>query len=364
MIIGVLLIFLLCTALISATVVCSMWLDSIFGRPTHQTSLKVFRSTTIEALPQHAEKPLRTFNPSLATIGENTLYSFRISNFSWCTSSILHNAQQMRGKQIKSFVVLTTSDLSDAVFLVAPDVSLEHCEARGFEDARIIVGPDSSQVMLIVNARTRDAGNLKSMVLTCLPEMHLVTLQTRELAAAFQLTAKPKTLTVRANQIVKLQFLNNKIQMEKNWMPFLWGAELMFIYSVNPHVILKCDRKTGVCTKVAETSNSRVNPKLRGGSQARFYKGQFFAVAHTQVTKWAYLTTIYSFQATPPFRVTGITPSFVIDDVKLEAKSSIQFVSGFDIVNDEAVIAYGQDDCHPKIFRLSMVALLAALEQV
>lgn len=328
----------------------------------------------IEELPQHHietdkvklfdEMQYRAFNPSIALWNGILLKSYRLSNYVDCGvltgKTSFDSMKKPENKNAKSFIMLSIEDKSGrnkVLYLDTPDFTLGDC-VTGFEDPRLITSPDGKTLYIVVNARSN---------LACFAEMHLIKISTDSLYRAFESKFLPRIMKIEKDQIIKL--IESKspqipIQSQKNWMPFFDGENLMFIYSVNPHIILKCDLKTGICTKVAETSNANVNPSLRGSSQARYYKGKFIAVAHWRLSSHSYLSQAYTFSASSPYAIEKVSPAFVIDDEDEMAPTCIQFVSGFEIEDDIAYITYGEYDCDSKMMKVDMKTLLNSMTPV
>lgn len=146
---------------------------------------------------------------------------------------------------------------------------------------------------------------------------------------------------------------------QKNWVPFEWNNQLMLAYSINPHEILCADLETGICKPVYETNGSidwDWGP-LRGSSAPMLMDGEYFAFFHSgtqlrsEVSKnqkiWHYFMGAYTFSATPPFKITKITP-FPIDDKGFYTKSDydkrVIFPGGFTVSGSTIYVAYGKDD--------------------
>jgi len=338
-------------------------------RKTDRTASDVFDDVVvIEDLPQHhietepydetPEDQFRAFNPSVTKVGNQLLYSFRVSNYIACPTSSgkpRRNTSLTIGDKVKSFTMLSSED-STAIYIDTPEFAYPKC-VTGFEDPRMIVTPDGQNLMIISNSHSNAS---------CFTEMHLTTIPIEDVDQAFQSKSKPKLLTVDESQILRLFKTTSPepVNNEKNWMPFFDHENLMFVYSVNPHVILKCNTVTGACTQVAETENPHVNSKLRGSSQARLYDGQYVAVAHWRTSNSSYLSQAYTFEAKLPYKITAISPTFVIKAEGTKAQSLIQFVSGFEIFEDTAYITYGEEDCDSKLFKVSMSALLDSMTSV
>lgn len=323
---------------------------------------------SIEELPQHhietepydeaPEDQFRAFNPSITMIDDKILYSFRVSNYIACPSSSGKPSRNIFftiGDKVKSFTMLST-EADGPIYLNTPEFAYPKC-VTGFEDSRIITTPDKKNLMIIANSHSNES---------CFTEMHLTTIPIADINNTFKSEITPKILNVQESQIVRLFRSASPIPLnhEKNWMPFFDNNDLMFVYSVNPHVILKCNITTGACTKVAETENPNVNSKLRGSSQARFYNNRYVAIAHWRTSSSSYLSQAYTFEAKSPYKITAISPTFVIAVEGRKAKSLIQFVSGFEIYNDIAHITYGEEDCDSKLFKVEMKALLDSMTAV
>lgn len=354
-------------------VIVTLWIirawNKKFSKVKDKTAKDVFNDdVVIEELPQHhiqtetfdetPEERFRAFNPSITRVGNGLIYSYRVSNYVACPAGSGKARRTIFGRtddRVKSFTMLS-NEKDEVVYLDLPEFAFEGC-VSGFEDPRIITSPDEKTLYVVCNSHSNSS---------CLTEMHLVKIPVEELQLAFATKMKPKLLQVKPTQIVRLREKSEEVptRNQKNWMPFFDGEDLMFVYGVNPHVVLKCDIATGLCSKVAETYNPNLNDSLRGSSQARYYNGKFIAVAHWRTSGHSYLSQAYTFQAHHPYKIESMSPTFVIKDEGSEALSMIQFVSGLEIVDDTAYIAYGEQDCDSKIFKVSMEALLNSMEKV
>jgi predicted GH43/DUF377 family glycosyl hydrolase len=338
-------------------------------RKLDRTANDVFNDVVvIEELPQHhiqtephdeaPEDQFRAFNPSVTMVGDELLFSFRVSNYVACSSNsgkATRDAFKVVGDKVKSFTMLSNAE-NNAIYIDAPEHAYKKC-VTGFEDPRIMVTPKGDKLMIVSNSHSNAS---------CFTEMHLTTIPYEDVTNTFMLEEHPRILSVEDSQIVRLYRKESPepTTNEKNWMPFFDKNELMFVYSVNPHVILKCNTATGECVKIAETENPKVNSKLRGSSQARLYNGTYVAVAHWRTSSSSYLSQAYTFEAQRPYRVTGVSPTFVIKAEGSKAQSLIQFVSGFEIYDDTAYITYGEEDCDSKLLKVGMPALMASMEKV
>lgn len=148
--------------------------------------------------------------------------------------------------------------------------------------------------------------------------------------------------------------------VEKNWVVnATLGDDLYMSYSLNPHVVLKVDVATGVCTKAFETFNNNISGELRGSSQMiSFNETYLIAVVHTTspVLSWPfrlYRHRFCAFESAPPFRCVSVGPWFRFPKVFKDSRDSIQFCCGLAAHNDGYLISYGVADCIAKYIHLS-----------
>ena len=334
--------------------------------PTFSTTKQLFdENLHIDELPQCDVEDVsldkdqfRAFNPSVSLVNDDMLYSFRVSNYVGCDKNSgkpVRDPNVIIGDKVKNYIMLSNMN-DDIININIPDHAHPKC-VTGFEDARLIVTPDNKNVLLIANSHSNA---------NCYTEMHLITIPYEDIVKTFESSSKPKVLNVDDSQVLRL-YLEDHFKPsnnEKNWMPFFDGNDLMFVYSINPHIILKCDMSTGECKKVSETLNHKVNSSLRGSSQARLYQDQYVAIAHWRLSTSSYVTQAYTFEKETPYKITAISPPFVINDQANRAETLVQFVSGFEIYNDTAYITYGEKDCDSKLFKVSMSSLLSSMKKV
>lgn len=149
----------------------------------------------------------------------------------------------------------------------------------------------------------------------------------------------------------------DRLQTEKNWMPFEYSGDLLIVYSVYPHTILRVDVDTGMCTKLYQTNVPKNVPALSfqekhigngAPPQPITLDGQniYLGAAHirgVQNNLPVRQTFLYTFEASPPFSIVKIgQPFFIID-----ASVQIEFVAGM-IVDNEAktvILSFGAGDC-------------------
>jgi hypothetical protein len=158
--------------------------------------------------------------------------------------------------------------------------------------------------------------------------------------------------------VIELQYCDAK-RMEKNWMPFEYQNTLFFEYSLEPHIILHCDMKSGKCTKVYQT-NSRFFPdwELGGGAPPQRYKNLYLGIAHVRRNHPVVLrkSFFYAFEAIPPFKIMKMSPI-----VEFEKDVNIEFVSGFLIRKEKLIISYGRNDCSCELIEIGLDKFLKVL---
>jgi len=356
------LLIIICVIILVIVFICR---DKIFGRAVECTSKKILPTQQIVKLSQvnfsNFDKSLktsgkvektnyRTFNPSVTTINDKLLFTYRISNLTKCKS--LPNQACHRStfdkSIIKNHMVLQIGQ-DKFINIKTKNVSSDGC-VQGFEDPRPLSSPDGKTLYLIANNHSK--GSRSEMWLIKIPVDRLMSREVSEKGEYF------------AKDMVRLQLQKERPGNQKNWMPFfleegtdgsiksnlaLASSSLMLVYSVNPHIILRCNLTTGICENFAETFNSKLPTDIRGGSQIRYYSGRYIGLTHVRRNSECYVTQAYSFSDKYPFEVTAITLPFVFDDQKDRESASIQFVSGFEIINDVAYITYGEQDCDAKM---------------
>jgi predicted GH43/DUF377 family glycosyl hydrolase len=173
----------------------------------------------------------------------------------------------------------------------------------------------------------------------------------------------------------------NPSRREKNWSPFEYEGELMLIYSIAPHKILKPIFGTNSCQSVAHTwSSIHWNwGELRGGTPALRLGNQYLSFFHssTEITSLHssgekilhYFIGAYTFEKDPPFKVTQISPEPIVGnnfyagpvyDFYWKPIRAI-FPCGFIFDEDFIWISYGRQDHEIWIVQLDRHELLNSL---
>jgi predicted GH43/DUF377 family glycosyl hydrolase len=173
---------------------------------------------------------------------------------------------------------------------------------------------------------------------------------------------------------------NNERRWEKNWSPFEYDGNLLFIYSIHPHRILRPYSGTGIC----ETISSTYSPiewtwgELRGGTPALLVDGQYLSFFHSSIPLTStqsegkqmvhYFMGAYTFSASPPFALTGISSKPIVGGNFYNGPAHntwkplrVVFPCGF-IFDDHFIwVAYGRQDHEIWIAKIDKDRLLKSL---
>lgn len=146
---------------------------------------------------------------------------------------------------------------------------------------------------------------------------------------------------------------------QKNWSPFVWNGMILFSYLINPHLVIKPDLISGICTTCFETKKSVPWScgSHRGGTPAQLVDGEYLAFFHSGIWKsspcsdgkelWHYYMGAYTFSAEPPFEMTKMS-STPIEAPGFYTYSShekrVIYPSGFVVEGNNLYLSYGKDD--------------------
>jgi predicted GH43/DUF377 family glycosyl hydrolase len=146
---------------------------------------------------------------------------------------------------------------------------------------------------------------------------------------------------------------------QKNWVPFEYGDQLFFTYSINPHEILYPNMATGECHLAFET-RVPINwnyGTLRGSTPPLMDENEYLAFFHSGICtrsegtgwqeKWHYFMGAYQFSASPPFQMTKISPFPIFDPHFYDnppTEKAVIFPGGFVISGNNIYVAYGKHD--------------------
>jgi predicted GH43/DUF377 family glycosyl hydrolase len=179
--------------------------------------------------------------------------------------------------------------------------------------------------------------------------------------------------------------------VEKNWVPFAnkdsnGNEKIFFGYGINPHKVLAMDDPQSshmdhlVCPHNIAFQKLAWKEKkwgaLRGGTPALLINGQYLAFFHTLFYEskrpW-YAMGAYTFEATPPYRVTAVSPFPIlfkgIYDTKAintaHSKKKAIYPSGMTLGKEDGkdvvYLAVGENDSSIKILTFDAEGLLQSL---
>lgn len=144
--------------------------------------------------------------------------------------------------------------------------------------------------------------------------------------------------------------------MEKNWIAFRHEERLYFVYSVEPHVVVEVRAKDGAAAEKYTTSSpylvgvSRHVEAIRGSATAvRYTDDEYLALFHTFVPSQGYSTSLYAFQAEPPFAVRRVSRPLPL--------SGQSFASSLVLQDDKVIIGYGETDKFSRVLVMSRAHL-------
>lgn len=199
-------------------------------------------------------------------------------------------------------------------------------------------------------------------------------------------------------ETTKLEFITDlDLQLqhtEKNWVPFEYveenkKPELLIEYFINPHKILKLSNpKISFLDHLAFPGNSAFQnlfwPKMwgspRGGTPALKLNDQYISFFHSTFTDrrnfhW-YLMAAYTFEANPPFRVTGISHYPILFEGiytsppmnTAHTNKQVIFPTGLVIEEKEGKtllhVACGENDSSMKVVTIDGSTLLKSLKKI
>ncbi len=343
--------------------------DNVYDLFTTEDSIT--NHITLHELEQPTQTPFpthRAYNPCIFTLENyNTPFvAYRMCNFYLCPEK--RNPWDKDNRELTNSHTLIYRPDGERYLIKYPNISGAKCE-KGCEDARIIVHHDKMYMFCNTTSGPK-----------CQREMNIMELD----VSAF---TQEKTNVINTVEINNRYILRTPVHSgrdEKNWMPFIHENGLYFVYSVNPHVILKHEG-AGNCSEIARTYNSSLPTDLRGGSQIirtkkwnmmypMFSRGIkyvdediYIGVLHIRTSLSSYYTYIYGFEINYPFKVKYITKGFIFGDVS-EHVQRIQFASGLARVMHDDVpflhISYGEHDCTSKLCIIKEEDVMRALVKI
>jgi predicted GH43/DUF377 family glycosyl hydrolase len=166
---------------------------------------------------------------------------------------------------------------------------------------------------------------------------------------------------------------------QKNWIPFEWNNQLLLSYTLNPHEVIYPNLMSGECYHCYdswEPLNWSMGT-LRGSTPPQLVDGEYLAFFHSAIIMaspaswgweiWHYFMGAYTFSAEPPFQITKMTPSPIIEEgfyTPSNAEKRVIFPGGFVVSGPYIYLAYGKDDREVWIATLDKEALKSALAPI
>lgn len=148
-------------------------------------------------------------------------------------------------------------------------------------------------------------------------------------------------------------------KVEKNWSPFVWKKNLLFIYTGCPHEIIYPNLKSGECVEAYTTafmSNWKWG-EIRGGTPGQLVDGEYLTFFHSMkvtsseasngVPMFHYYMGAYTFSSEPPFEVEKVSSAPIIGKnfyTRSKLDKRVIFPGGFAVKGPHIYLAYGKDD--------------------
>ena len=126
---------------------------------------------------------------------------------------------------------------------------------------------------------------------------------------------------------------------EKNWMPFVIGGELGFVYACVPTTVLRLDESTGAVELVAANPAPRYAAEFRGGSQGLPVAGGLLFVVHEAWASAAERNYTHRFiLLDKAFQLTGVSPRFNF------VSRDVEFCAGLTRRGSDLLLSFGHGD--------------------
>jgi len=171
---------------------------------------------------------------------------------------------------------------------------------------------------------------------------------------------------------------------QKNWSPFVYGDQLMLVYSLMPHRVMQPLVKEGGCFTHSSTCSKMTWDwgHLRGGTPALLDGDHYIAFFHSSkpmTTSYSkgkkiphYVMGAYRFSAKPPFAITHISPYPIIDKTFYESPAyttwkplRVVFPMGCFILYEDGkkymMVSYGKQDFEIWVMKVDLDRLYASL---
>jgi len=228
------------------------------------------------------------------------------------------------------------------------------------EDARLFTLHD--EIYVAFNDKTSSKSSSEDR-----RDMYIAKLNYGELSEQYYLS-KPK----------KLCYLEkyNERKIQKNWTPFEWQKNLMFIYTGCPHAIIYSDLNSGYCKGLYSTnfiSNWRWG-EIRGGTPAVLVDGEYLTFFHSMkhtaskasggIPMFHYYMGAYTFSSEPPFEIQKMSTMPIIGKnfyTRSRMNKRVIFPGGIVVSGPHIYVAYGKDDHQICVAIIDKAKLMSSL---
>jgi predicted GH43/DUF377 family glycosyl hydrolase len=145
---------------------------------------------------------------------------------------------------------------------------------------------------------------------------------------------------------------------EKNWMPFVDGGALHFVYGLDPPAVLRWDAGAA-STTVVSGDPGRERGRYRGGSQGVEVDGGWLFVVHEVTGSGALRRYVHRFVLLDAeHRLAGLSPPFTF------AHEPVEFCAGIALRGGDLVLSFGIEDQEAHLVVVSRDEVMELLEPV
>lgn len=146
---------------------------------------------------------------------------------------------------------------------------------------------------------------------------------------------------------------------EKNWMPFVRGDQLAFVYSSRPTLVLEADAASGRTRTLVKARGPAVAERFRGSSQGVRVDGGHLFVVHETMVHRAAVQYVHRFALLDDdLSLAGVSAPFSFTSDRVE------FCAGMAARGDELVISFGVSDVAAGLAVMDVRQALSMLEPV
>lgn len=172
-------------------------------------------------------------------------------------------------------------------------------------------------------------------------------------------------------------FPGYQTRAEKNWAPFLYRNHLHYVYSWNPHRILRVSFRDKAAQLVASTPFDPLPMRPRDITEVRLSTPPVLLPDGTYLSTWHYRSRwfpdyysgFYRFEGEPPWKVIDMsgapvfTPGMAHNTPQRYPMSCV-FLSAMVVDGDVVTLSGGVNDTTVPIFTMSLKEILGSLRKV